>query len=255
MTCDGLPLEGLTVSMDRREGDMARWAYIRGFCTMMGATTKPASLNDYDYLIEGTYRGVDVKIGIEYKRLDDLISSIMELPERFARAFGHTNDVALFIEGQIRAVRHLTTTETSRDGNVIHTKIGLSKYTFVENINTEGMVGEVLQYNIYQSKLAQFQEAGVQVRQFDELVMLGDNILNLLSHYVPTKPHPYLKLVKPDYRRERFFWYQSFPGIGAGTALLLSAHNLTYWLDHPDELLSIAKPSKTKKILDFIGAT
>lgn len=249
-----LPLSGLELIIDKQEKDLNRRNYIRNYFEDKGGDASLGSLNDYDYRVVGEYRGIPVDVGIEYKRIDDLLGNWKRLQTRFAKAIQHTSDIAIFIEGPVKIHQHFGAELVSRQGNHVKIRLIGSKKSYVINpYAPEDEVGELLPYTTYQSKLAQWQEVGVQVRQFDELNMFGDSVLNLLGHLVPTTKHPYLELPKTDYRRERFLWYQTIPRIGADTAMKLAAFPLHHWIDNVDLLVEAIKPARTKRLLDFVG--
>lgn len=224
---------GLTVEIDTREKDKARINRLWTHFENMGATVAKRTLNDFDYHVYGMYREMYLDLGIEYKTINDLCSTWTELPERFGRAIQHVDELALFIEGNIETSRHQT------DARL-----------YVKNSTIDG-TGETMPYAAFMSKFFQWSMSDVYVWNFGSVTEFPYSVEGLIDH-IAGMPHTLIDLPKKDVRRSRFAFYQQIPGIGPKTALDLSVHPLMYWLEHVELLREIAKPSKTRKILEFV---
>lgn len=236
MAKDLFPFSDLKLVIDTREQDQGRINRIKMYFENRGAEVQRHVLQDFDYHISGVYDTWEIDLGIEYKTVNDIVGSWKELPERFTRAIQHVNHLALFIEGRI-------TTHVHQDTGKI----------FVEN-STADETGEAMTYSTMQSKLLQWSmTSGIYVWNFQNTKDFGPSVENLMNH-ITNVPHTLLELPRKDIRRDRFAFYQNIPGIGGKAAFVLSEHDLIYWLNNEDKLLNAMKPSKTQKILEFIGA-
>lgn len=236
MAKDLFPFSDLNLTIDTRERDQGRINRIKMYFENRGAEVQRKALQDFDYHVTGEYKEWPIDLGIEYKTINDIVSTWKELPERFARAVQHVDHLGLFIEGRI-------TTHTHQDTGVI----------FVEN-STADETGETMTYSTMMSKLLQWSMySGLYVWNFQTVRDFGPSMENLLNH-ITNVPHSLLELPRKDVKRDRFAFYQNIPSIGGKAAFILSAHDLGYWISHQEELLQVMKPSKTQKILEFVGA-
>jgi hypothetical protein len=265
MATNDLPFSQLKLTIDKREQDRQRRNHIRRYFENLGGEVEVGWLQDptnaiegsYDYLVEGTWRGVDVKLGIEYKRIDDMLINWKELQFRLAKSIQHTPSLALFIEGPIKTHKHMECRILNKVGQRRLVRFTASRKSYIVNPcapwdNNE--IGELLPLITYDSKCAQWQEQKIQIRQFDELEMFGEKLENVLGHLVPSQKHPYIELDRKHPKHDRLAFYLTFPGVGAEKANKLADKPLFYWLKNFDEMKNITKNSTTDKMLSFMGS-
>ena len=124
-----------------------------------GSEVGIGKLDRCDYAVSGFHRDFEISLGIEYKQLNDLMSSWDDLHWKLWESQGMYKNVSLCIEGRVDAIE--------QDG-----------LYFVRNFSGP----EVLRYDIYQAKMAEWQELGVQVRQFEKLDNFAPTLENLVDY-------------------------------------------------------------------------
>ena len=123
-----------------------------------GAEVGIGKLDRCDYFVTGYHRGFEISLGVEYKQLSDFFGSHEDLPWKLWESQGVYQDVALCVEGRVEVDEH--------DG-----------YFYVKN----NAALDSLRYDLYQARLAEWQQQGVNVRQFDKLDYFAPTLENLVD--------------------------------------------------------------------------
>jgi ERCC4-type nuclease len=93
-----LKFSDTVLTIDTREQNRLRIQSVREYFEEHGAVVVREKLDLCDYRVEGTYRGVEMDLGVEAKSLPDFMGSIQDLPHKLLRSYDLYRDVGLFLE-------------------------------------------------------------------------------------------------------------------------------------------------------------
>ena len=158
-----------------------------------GAEVAIGKLDRCDYYVEGSHRDHDVNLGIEYKYITDYAGSHEDLPFKIWESTGIYESVGLFIEGKV---------DVEDSGN----------FYFVRNPAGEN----VLRYDLFQARLATWQNLGVHVRTFDNLNCFAPSLENLLD-YITKETHKSFEYKEPCGSDLILKMLCQIPGVKIGT--------------------------------------
>lgn len=130
-----------------------------------GAEVAIGKLDRCDYYVEGSHRDHTVNLGVEYKHITDFAGSYEDLPWKLWESYGIYSEVGLFVEGRIDIEER-------------------EPYQFVKNWAGES----VLRFDLFQSRLATWQDQGVHVRTFEKLNHFAYTLENVVD-YVTKEGH------------------------------------------------------------------
>jgi hypothetical protein len=93
-----LPLSSLILTIDTREKDLKRINNITTFFEKHNAIVDRSKLDLCDYHIEGSFRDIEINLGIEAKTLVDFSSTYTDLPHKLLKSFELYDHVGLFVQ-------------------------------------------------------------------------------------------------------------------------------------------------------------
>lgn len=111
------------------------------------------------FSVSGQHKQHSINIGVEYKYLEDFMGSHPDLPWKLLESASKYDQVALFIEGKIDIEQ-------------------IGDFWFVKSIGGPS----TLRYDLFQARIASWQEKGVQVRCFDNAFMFAPTLENLIDY-------------------------------------------------------------------------
>jgi len=202
----------IILTCDTRERDQNRVKIISDFFEKHNAIVQNEKLDNGDYLIEGNYKNIPIKLNIEMKTLTgDLFPSFDDLPTKLLNTFSTGSTVSLFIE---EGEYQISFDDDSLDAWIQNP--GMQAATGKKGVGTLGM------YHNFCSSMSQ---AGVYVRAFRNVSQFPFVVAGLMNSII--KPiHRGLELSNPekDFNKYMVNLLVGLPGIGA----IKAAHGLQY---------------------------
>ncbi len=176
-------LSELILTIDTREQNQRRIDTLKMWFEFHNGIVEHNKLDLCDYKIEGTYRGIDINLGIEAKSIGDFSTSFQDLPDKLARAYELYTDVGLFIE----AGNYTFTPELDN----FHSNI-------VTVVNPKDNVSVSVPLAVLQNLCASLTRNGIHVRQIRSEYAFPYDLANLLI-YISNPVHDGLHIKNKDY--------------------------------------------------------
>lgn len=158
-----------------------------------GAEVAIGKLDRCDYYVEGNHRNHIVNLGVEYKFITDYAGSQEDLPFKLWESAQMYENVALFIEGEIPI-------EECGENYFIRNPVG----------------DNVLRYDLFQARIASWQEKGVHVRTFESLKHFAPSLENLVD-FVTKYTHKSFEYKEPCGSDLVLKMLCQIPGVKIGT--------------------------------------
>lgn len=233
----------LCLEIDTRERQKSRINRIKEFFESHGAAVEFTALPNkmgLDYAVSGFYRDVEVKLGVEYKQLWDLISNQDTLKPRLASSFKIYNAVSLVIE--------MGDYELSiKEGDN-----GIQAW-FTNPAVRDGSCDSLMNSAMFEGMIESWTRDGVHVRKFRNESEFPQYIVDLLGYV--TKPiHSGLELDDNSFIAHYTNVLAKLPGIGFKTAQkLILAYPNAFWLISAaeEDIAEYIGTKKAKKLYDF----
>jgi len=111
------------------------------------------------FSVSGIHRQHNINLGVEYKYLEDFMGSHIDLPWKLLESAEKYDQVALFIEGKIDIEQ-------------------LGDFWFIKSAGGPS----TLRYDLFQARVASWQEKGIHVRCFDSEFMFAPTLENLIDY-------------------------------------------------------------------------
>ncbi|MFU8767881.1 MAG: hypothetical protein ACNA7I_09530 [Candidatus Methanoperedens sp.] len=197
-------LNELILTVDTREQNTRRIDTLRAWFEAHGGATERTKLDLCDYRIEGTFRGVEINLGIEAKSLGDFSTSFQDLPDKLARSYELYTDVGLFIE-----MGNYTFTPEEDD---FHSNV-------VTVVNPRDNISVSVPLAVLENLTESLQTDGIHVRQLRSEFHFPYAVADLLI-YLVNPIHTGLEIKSKGY--EYINVLAKMPGVGYKTALKIS---------------------------------
>jgi hypothetical protein len=218
MVFNDTEFEELDVVIDTREKDNIRINTFKSYFESRGACVTKGTLHRCDYSIEGIYRDIPIKLGIEYKSLDDFAGSHSELPWKMVESYDTYEDVALFVEMGQYDLQDLDDGGSMFCNYAIRDKIG------------------VLRYDVFQNMLRSFAMDGVYIQTYPYTFEFPRSAHNLMNYIV--KPmHNGIRYKPKSFEEVYTNMLMQMPGIGLTNAKKIKEHFKNFY-----ELCVFAEP-------------
>lgn len=111
------------------------------------------------FTVSGQHKQHSINLGVEFKHLEDFTGSHVDLPWKLLESASKYDQVALFIEGKIDIEQ-------------------IGDFWFIKSVGGPS----TLRYDLFQARLAAWQEKGVHVRCFDNAFMFAPTLENLIDY-------------------------------------------------------------------------